>query len=106
MKPLHEIRRTPLDRVLPEEHFVMQLNRFMSDLRTLVNDIRIKNCQQWSRAALSYHVGRVHGLWYGMCGQLIWSRGNHVYEECAELAAAARHECDFLTGPYLHQEAA
>lgn len=101
MKPLQEIRRTALDKVLPEEYFALELSRFMTDLREVANRVRMDKTQQWARGELMYHVGRIHGLWYGMASQLIFTRGNSIYDECSELAEAARHEAAYLTECYV-----
>lgn len=106
MKALQQIRRTAMHALLPEDYFVIELDKFMRDLREFVNKTRIAGNEQWVRGALSYHVGRVHGLWYGMGSQLIFTRGHGIYEHCAELAQAAHNEASFLTEAYLRQEAA
>ena len=106
MRPLQEIRRTRLDRVTPEEHFAIELEKFMRDIRASANEVRTTSQQEWQRAHLRYLIGRLHGLWFGSVSFLLWGCGHGVYDECAEMAEAAMNEAEFLAGPYLYPEAA
>lgn len=103
---IQTIRRTPVRDLSIEQVFLLELHRFMVDLRAAANEARLRGGVQWRRPHLQYLVGRIHGLVYGLSMYLI-SRGS-IFDDAGPLDMArdsAMAEADFLIDAYLESAA-
>jgi hypothetical protein len=98
---LQDIRRTPLSRLTIEQTFILELHKFMVDLRLAANEERLRKYK--NPAHLNYLVGRIHGLVFGLASQLIY-RDSYFDHPAGDARDAAFAEADFLTNAYQHPE--
>jgi hypothetical protein len=98
---LQRIRRTPLRDMSIEQNFLLELHKFMTDLRIEANKNRLRSFK--NQQHLSYLVGRIHGLIFGLASALIY-RGTYFADEIEMAHEAARTEADFLVGEYQQAE--
>jgi hypothetical protein len=98
---LHAIKRTPLRDLTPREHFMIEVDKFLQDIRRAANSERMSS---WKNPGhLQYLVGRLHGCIFGFSSLAIFHGWHYTYEE---VGGAAMNEADFLCGQYQYPEAA
>jgi hypothetical protein len=96
---LYEIRHAPIDKLRAHDHFVMAMTRYMTDVRAEANSQRLYPLGHGNGTHMTYLIGRLHGLRFGMSTQLIYSAGSEGMA-ALEWADSLLHEADFLSGRY------
>ena len=96
---LRQIRRVPVQDLRPADHFVIEMTKYMTDIRIAANRARLASpiSRQYQLAHLRYLIGRLHGLRFGMSSMLIYGGSYDLLDWSDALA----NEADFLTQEYV-----
>jgi hypothetical protein len=98
---LQAIRRLPLSCLEPRHHFILQVWKFLTDIRLAANAERgrtLKNQQH-----LQYLEGRLHGVIFGFADLAIYGGWYALYEE---VGGSAMNEAGFLCDAAQYQKGA
>jgi hypothetical protein len=98
---LQAIRKTPVRDLAPHEHFVLEVHKYLTEVRLAANRVRLRGLIEYERHHLNYLTGRLDGYVFGMASMAIYGGWHWLLEEVGYGAMA---EADYLACAYQYPE--